>query len=198
MTTDVYLIFLDIDGVMFDPSCYGVDYYTQHVNYPNLVPSFDQCAVSNLRCLIDRVKWKTDKDVFIVLSSAWRNLGNLEYILQIFEQHYFSKFIIDKTPCIELMSRDLEIYAWLEMNKKKYNIINYVILDDNDINLSGRFGKKFIHCTSLFDIDAYNKSMDMLLQHDHNKKSIRKKYIYYFLLTSNLVSLAVIFYLLFI
>lgn len=197
---DTYIVFLDIDGVLFDPLNFNINYHTQQVKHIDLVKDFDTVALSNLHYLIDTIEYKTNKPVHIVLSSAWRMLGDFNHILELFEQHKFSKYLIDRTPYIGDYDRDLEIHAWLEKHKKNYNVINYIILDDNDFNLSTRFGKRFIHCTRLFDASAFEKALDTILNHKHEDKKQtivvnKNKYYYIFTLVNNLVLMSIIFYL---
>lgn len=168
----VYIIFLDVDGVLFSPWHHKIN-YCDDVVYNDLVPHFDDVALDNLNMLMDNVTIKTGMPVRIVLSSAWRNLGILDTLKQMFQMHKFSEYIIDKTPFLE-NNRDIEIKTWLEINKQKYNILNYIVLDDNDFNLTNTFGKKFIHCdsTKLFDNDRYELALKIML-HYPLKEDIR-------------------------
>jgi len=197
---ETYIVFLDIDGVLFDPLNFNINYHTQQVRYIDLVRHFDSVALSNLHYLIDTIENKTNKKVHIVLSSAWRMLGDFNQILKLFEQHNFSNYLIDKTPYIGDYDRDIEIHAWLEKHKNNYNIINYIILDDNDFNLSTRFGKRFIHCTKLFDGKAFENALDTMLNHkyeekNHNDKLNKNKYFYVLTILNNLILWSIIFYL---
>jgi hypothetical protein len=175
---NVYIVFLDVDGVLFSPWKFDVNYILlSEFNYGKLIPHFDKGALHNLHSLIDRIEDRTNEQVMIVLSSGWRILGEVHELKELFKIHRFSEYMIDKTPHINDVDRGLEIHTWIEQNKHKYNILNFVILDDNDFNLRCRFGKKFIECdpAKLFDIKAFGIALETLLCHE--KDGVEKQVV---------------------
>lgn len=143
----------------------------------------DECAVENLEKLIQRVNEVSS--VAIVLSSAWRLDGTTDEIKnQMFKGASFAPFIIDKTPDEDwwrrrngeeelspvalkkygfpLRTRGSEINYWLLENREKWNIQNFVILDDVDYGISERYPDHFVEvCRMLSEEDA-EKAYDIL------------------------------------
>ncbi|MBS0649192.1 MAG: hypothetical protein JSS10_08225 [Verrucomicrobia bacterium] len=158
------VVFLDIDGVLYNNrNDDSTDKIARNL-FPDVIDGrysgyqmdqvhahlFNQKAVANLEFLIQSVN-----NLGIVLISQWRENRTIPQLRQIFAKHIFAVFIIDKTPdrqdeeyksylCREndgKTSRASEITYWL---KKNPQIINFVIYDDCDTNLSKTFGDKFI------------------------------------------------------
>jgi len=148
---DIILIFLDID---FLP-----------VTLEDKVSRFDANALKNLEILIRNCKLATGKNVGIVLSSSWRTYGDLDFLRKLFKEHFFSNYLIDTTPVIDLNKRGLEIKTWIETNKPKMNILKFVILDDcAGIGLE-EFGNKFIQCDekTLFSRTELDSALKIML-----------------------------------
>ena len=170
--TKVYAVFVDVDGVIFSPWQYNINYMVP-VDYHGLIQNFDNNALNNMNRMIELIQMRTGVQVIIILSSNWRLLGTVYELKELFKMHKFSNYIVDKTPHIGDNNRDLEIYTWLEVNKCKYTVLNYVIIDDNDFNLSKRFGRRFIKCDpeKLFDNDTLNIALTNILDKRlHNEK----------------------------
>lgn len=143
---------------------------------------FSKEAISNLGHLIQRVS--AVGKVAIVLSSHWRNELTLDDLRhRTFSNVSFPKKIIDKTPDLDICRqkrglpplspvafqkygfhlesqgaeiRGREIEFWLRENQHKYNIRSFVILDDQDTELSARFPNNFVevkNCLSKSDVE---------------------------------------------
>lgn len=125
---------------------------------------FSNQAVANLKKLVEKVA--AVAEVRFVLSSSARNDATLEEIQNLmFPQHFFSKFIIDKTPQedhvrennqqkplspvalkkygFDLKNRGKQIDFWLREHAD-LNIAGYVILDNEDKGISQRFPTHFV------------------------------------------------------
>ncbi len=143
----------------------------------------DECAVKNLEKLIQRVN--DVSSVAIVLSSAWRLDGTADEIKnQMFRGASFAPFIIDKTPDEDwwrrrngeeelspdalkkygfaLRTRGSEINYWLLENREKWNIQNFVILDDVDYGISERYPDHFVEVCWLLSEADVEKAYDIL------------------------------------
>lgn len=68
------------------------------------------------------LKWRTGKDIWLVLSSTWRLYGFMQ-------QYLYDNGIIFISTTPSLSFRGDEIDAWLSENK---HITNFAILDDNN------------------------------------------------------------------
>lgn len=167
MNVPISVIFLDIDGVLYNkdddidlrskvrelfPTFEGEKYTSYHYDTA-ATHFFSATAVGHLEALIKRIP-----NVRIVLSSNWGEGKTLSQLREIFAKHAFSQLIIDKIPDklnreeiktyegrgMErlTMERAMRIACYLE---KHPEIANFVILDDRDIGLSKTFDKKFVH-----------------------------------------------------
>ncbi len=187
-TRSPFVIFLDIDGVVYNgPNQDGVSKKALELfpNQPNSRKSldiaathfFDNKAIENLNVYICQIE-KT-KVASIVLSSAWRTKRDIPEIKEVFSKHNFSKYIVSKTPddlnptANRLYCRDevhtksqyqfescraTEIQYWLNQHPE---IIQYVILDDNDNHLSQAFEDRLIltKYQTLFDEKTLQKAL---------------------------------------
>jgi len=140
-------------------------------------------AVENLEKLIERVS-EVDQ-VAIVLSSAWRLDGTVDEIKnQMFPIESFSRQIIDKTPDDDwwrsrkgeetLSPRALEKYGfsletrgsqidyWFLENREKWDIKNFVILDDVDDGLSAKYPHHFVEVNRLLSESEVEKAYEIL------------------------------------
>lgn len=136
---DVCVIFLDIDGVVIDPNKYHLQQDRKEI-----VKLFDTETMKHLDKLIEEIPKIKKCPVHIVLSSNWRLIGQIEYLKWLFGAYNFSKYIMDKTPYIGMYLRNLEIMAWLQATQ--YNIVDFVVFDDCDLDLRKTFGYRFILC----------------------------------------------------
>lgn len=163
-------LFLDIDGVLYNnPDREGVFRKALEL-FPGEIPSsnrscsiaaslfFDQKALNSLDYLIEEIA-KT-KNVYIVISSSWREKRTAKELKSVyFQNHKFSRYIVDKTPdriphakirkhC-KTGSHDKK-YTWQcrasEINKwiaQHPEVTDIAILDDNDDCLKTNFGEFF-------------------------------------------------------
>jgi hypothetical protein len=143
-------------------------------------------AVANLEKLIQRVSKVSD--VAIVLSSAWRLDGNADEIRnQMFKTTSFAPLIIDKTPDedwwrrrkgeeelspvalrkygFSLGSRGAEINYWLLENQEKWDVKNFVILDDVAYGILGRYPDNFVEVYRLLSEEDIEKAYQILTRH---------------------------------
>ena len=131
------LLFLDIDGVLNSGE------YTKKLDHTMITdgngdfPDIDPEAMNRLNSIIN------ETDCEVILSSGWRNFPNIkEHLLEC----GLCKPIKDVTP-VSFVSRGYEIYYYLQTNNwdKKYD--KFVILDDNDFDISVNFPYNFIQTT---------------------------------------------------
>jgi hypothetical protein len=178
------VIFLDIDGVILHPR--DKDRIKDHLKrqYTELkieesqqdfsskacdqaaVELFDKSALARLNELIAIIEQRGEK-VGIVISSAWREKQSVSQLITLFQQHDFSKKIIGKTADrIQLTnSRGEEIRAWLQQNRLRFQIINFLILDDVDSGISELFAHNFIECSDgSFSPQDLEKAYSLLRQ----------------------------------
>ncbi len=159
----MHIIFLDIDGVLV-----GNFMVPAHKRTKEAVAGFNPQAVGNLNRLIQACI-KTGQTPGIVLSSSWRTkvinevleLHTLEYLKDLFQEHDFSKYIIDVVPIVTKNDdawyrRRCEIKKWLDSHK--YD--EYIVLDD--MKGLSCFKNRFIHCKGdLFG----DKELEKAIQH---------------------------------
>lgn len=133
-----YILFLDIDGVLHRPwDLPETTSLDEHVN------KFSQQAVNNLNTIIETIRSRTGKPVYVILSSSWRRYGDLPRLREIFKQWPFAGLIIDKTPMFTIPNRPIEIMERLNVWKNTHNVLGYVVLDDYPEGM-GVFGDKFV------------------------------------------------------
>ena len=150
------LIFLDIDGVL-------------NRNLPAGVPTaadarrLDPNAISNLMFLIQEAEYITNRPVRIILSSSWREAGDLDHIRNMFKSTPFVIYIIGKTPALVPRSRPAEILSWLYDNVDRYRIRNFVVLDDYPPGLD-LFGEHYIriHQDRLLTAENIRSAIEVL------------------------------------
>jgi hypothetical protein len=113
MATPVKIVFLDCDGVVSPLS--GGDNF------------FATACMQRLKRIIEAT------GAVIVLSSSWREseFGRKEVSKQL-GKHGIDTFI-DCTPRLPSRPRSVEILSWIEANRHKYNVVNFVALDDIDL-----------------------------------------------------------------
>lgn len=183
------IIFLDIDGVLN-----GWD-FSEYVKYNiwNIIPSkkikdfirskshytdVDKRRVKRLGKICKKTGAK------VVLSSSWRNgllhhTGKRHYDLDrnklfwdLMDKYHIE--VIGKTPRLDTSSkREDEIMAWL--SEHKYEIENYVILDDEDADLQ-MFADNHLVKTSHKDYEGYIACSEMKwsgLANKHIKQAIQ-------------------------
>lgn len=120
------------------------------------VDLFDELALSKLNELISHIEARGEI-AGIVISSTWRYSVAVEQLKKLLQKHDFSRKIIDKTAddiylndstieFSEHLSRAEEIEVWLQQNRVRFNISNFLILDDCDDKLSELFPHNFVQC----------------------------------------------------
>lgn len=129
------IIFLDIDGVLATPKCWGAGRKTWHDDFSY---GWDKECVK----LFNEIIEKTDCE--IVFSSAWRvgynhTRGNIK---ELFDHNGVNRVPFDVTPQKMSSHRSQEIRMWLETNGVPNR---YCILDDDFIDT---FPDNFIQCDS--------------------------------------------------
>lgn len=179
--TTMIIIFLDIDGVLFYNPMDGRVHKRaaerlQGKNVPKPYPAiefdraavdlFDEASLHYLDKLIADIIQQTQQEVGIVLSSSWRIGYSLEELQDLFKQHAFSKYLIDKTPEFFGKSRGDEIAQWLKENKEQHNVVGFVILDDDDSGLSKNFPEAFVKFDyrRLFKAEEHQQALDVVLK----------------------------------
>lgn len=181
-------IFLDIDGVVYDNSTrfsvesivgtfaeekfarkqkpYLKNFKDYHYNKTK-ASFFHPLAVHNLDLLIGNIE-QNGYVPFIVLSSSWREKGDMDYLRKIFGMHLFSQYLRDKIKDGIPHYRAAGIKEWLDQNADSLNVVNYLILDDENFFYGGEVGHgkllsgQFIECKCLFDKDALRRSLACL------------------------------------
>lgn len=191
--SEMIVIFLDIDGVLFNNPMDGSVQKRVEERWKDKGPSpdpypciecdraavdlFDREALNTLDHFIRTVQ-NTGKKVGIVISSAWREEKTVALLKDLFSPHSFSTFIIDKTvdrlQGADDNSRGAQIQHWLNNNKDKYNVKDFVILDDVDNRIFRLFGDKFIlcdtHSSPLFGMKQCNEALGVLKSSSSNKE----------------------------
>lgn len=190
------IIFLDINGVLLkqtDRDAFGgisrrleQRYISQGIPIEQFdfsskacdaeaVNLFDKSSLENLNSLIEIME-KSGEIVGIVISSSWKQNRSVDDLKKLFLQYFFSKKIIDKTADGLHDTRGEEIAAWLHENREKFNVSNFIILDDVDENLSKLFNKNFIKCNTNFDqknlqqaIEALASKSSLEIKHSENR-----------------------------
>lgn len=179
------IIFLDIEGVLFKEYGYKAihmhcaDFYLKKgLTLPNsfsrldydeaLMDLFDEEAVKNLQSLIKKIEENGDEPR-IVLSNNWRKTDDIRYLKWLFSPFLSPIYLLDKTSNdtyeskkIILENQGTEISVWLNKSNHKYNIKDYLILNENDYNFTLMFGDRFIHCPRLFGLNELSKSLNAL------------------------------------
>ncbi len=157
------IIFLDIDGVLFDrkDKYHSEDYikvYQDKLGYLKAKLGddyeklskydigaallWDKNAVQKLFSLC-----QTHNAKIVVISTwriAWKHEQSMFKLKTLFKLWDLDQFLIDEAPIDS--ERHLEIKSWLE--NTKYKINSYVIFDDKDVELSNTFNDNFIHVDS--------------------------------------------------
>lgn len=159
----MFILFTDIDGVFLHVKNEEiVGSYLKKRYISKIEPSegetvelFDKTAIENLSRLISMIEEK-GVTVGLVISSNWRKFVKTTAFLrdEILKEYAIFKKIIDRTAHtilidegpVERLKRGEEIDVWLQENRVKFNISNFLILDDNDDGISELFGVNFIHC----------------------------------------------------
>lgn len=188
-------IFLYIDGVIFYDRMNGMVQervkerfkgreHELPIPYPGsecdkaAVDLFDERALNYLDKLILCINKEYQKEAIIVLSSAWRKDRTIEFLKNLFKQHSFSRYIVDKTPELSCKPRGKEIAQWLFENHKKYNLCGFIVLDDCDEGLSVEFPSQFVQCkhTTLFREKEYNLALSIIDKIVKNPVSFTETY----------------------
>ncbi|MCW8471346.1 HAD domain-containing protein [Fluoribacter gormanii] len=109
--------------------------------------NFTPLAIDYLKILCQ------EEDVKIVISSTWRLSNSLEQLQALFSMYELGDKIIGHTPDIYYYNRGQEIESWLIEHLDKIDA--FLILDDDNWNISGRFLPRFVHCTQGFHFEQY-------------------------------------------
>lgn len=184
----IYILFLDIDGVLKYLKPKGYQYRLDYFKSRNITPTrddtsvtlckqtdvalFNKGALRNVYDLIDHIE-ATGIKVNIVLSSSWRRGRLKNQIIKMMKKQHpiLAAYLTDKTPDVlqvvydgKLIESDLlrghEIYAWLAFNYNKYHIVQFAIIDDIDLQISPIFFEHFIQCNDLFGPTEFKKAID--------------------------------------
>lgn len=123
MSTNVKVIFLDIDGVLNHEKHYEWLMTTDEPTPLQRVYPYSEFNPTSCRYLCDIINETGAK---IVVSSSWRLDG--EARLNSLFKHFGIPRIYDVTPCLNT-ARGIEIGAWLAAHPE---VTNYVILDDDE------------------------------------------------------------------
>ena len=169
------LIFLDIDGVLIDPSKPstsakihatlkekfskkpGSHLYSSLTLRAATAYHFDPDAIKNLEDLIERIQ--KVRPVRIILSSSWREDGTLAEIREnMFANCSFADIIVGKTPSYDAEFKnghretDYNLSLHNRVGQIKYWLLDhqmgecpFVIFDDEDNNISEYFPNHFVH-----------------------------------------------------
>lgn len=141
------VLFLDCDGVIS----------------PFTGPLFSEIHMLRLKTIIESTGAK------IVLSSAWRLSEAGRLMVNSSLANYGILPCIDITPDLP-QSRSDEILSWLNANKKKYNIVNFVALDDIDLVLCAPdrefFSKHAVKTDAMLGLTDEDVKTAILLMND--------------------------------
>ena len=146
------IIFLDVDGVLNNDVT--EDRYQGWVG-------IDPVLVDNLKEIYD--KSNESEETKIVVSTSWRyeiirkgsyQDGSYDYLLKRLNEK--GMVVLDMTP-MDMYNgsyRGREIFAWLLLNKEKYGVTHYVILDDEafDFYKYSDWAKRFVQISSEFGL----------------------------------------------
>ena len=128
------VIFLDVDGVLnnanYTKKCYRKNGHKPMSMY--CVP-FGPYNLKNLAKIVKKTGAK------VVLSSTWRIYKSHIYVLEARLAEYGLR-IYDKTDNINMI-RGVEIKEWLKSHR---DIENYVVIDDEEYNLSNFIDNKHL------------------------------------------------------
>lgn len=170
------IIFLDIDGVIFEPhnkihEKRTDDEINNIKSHPRIKEAISNTMLDNLRntdlsaalCFSEDAtknvrKLCDENDAKIVVSSSWRDSNNLEKLKALFSLSNLNNYIFDCTP--KLSSRGEEIEAWLFQNPQ---VKSFVILDDQESDIKFYFGERLVLCKTIFSNDLlYAEASAML------------------------------------
>ena len=131
------IVFLDCDGVLNNAN-YIKKCYKKSINKKNTIYSgknvpFDPKCLKNLAKIVKKTNAK------IVLSSTWRIYKSHIYVLEARLAEYGLR-IYDKTDDINMI-KGAEITEWLKQHR---DIENYVVIDDEEYNLSNFIDNKHL------------------------------------------------------
>lgn len=131
------IIFLDCDGVLnnkrYTEKCYKKSINKKNTVYSGKNVPFDPYNLKNLAKIVKKTGSK------IVLSSTWRIYKSHLYVLEARLAEYGLR-IYDKTDNINMI-KGAEITEWLKQHR---DIENYVVIDDEEYNLSNFIDNKHL------------------------------------------------------
>lgn len=131
------IIFLDVDGVLNNAhnikKCYKKSINKKNTVYFGKNVPFDPYNLKNLAKIVKKTGSK------IVLSSTWRIYKSHLYVLEARLAEYGLR-IYDMTDNINMI-RGVEIKEWLKSHR---DIENYVVIDDEEYDLSNFIDNKHL------------------------------------------------------
>lgn len=162
------IIFLDVDGVLNSHQSYIKNYRDwvlkgkpeeKGIGF-RAVDRPDPVCMSNLKYILECCP-----DARIVISSSWRH-GLLKPLAAHFRRHHipWRGMVIGKTWRVRWSGgpRGEEIQAWLDKNGKKFNIEDFVIIDDS--NDMGDLTKNHLYLTDANSGLQYPMAEDIVIR----------------------------------
>ena len=157
--SNMKIIFLDIDGVMYDWN----NIKSNNINISGIVDKFSKQSVDALNYLTKQLS--TEYTPVIVISSTWRR--DMFFTIQTLKANGVSLDLrnLTCTPIsIHPEKRGLEILRVLNTAQNKQN---YVIIDDESFDFAEHFPKHKIIKTNIFN-DSLNKNkVDTFFQNNN-------------------------------
>lgn len=166
MPKPLFVIFLDVHGVLFQPKTkeereYGPD---------KVASNLDIKSVENLEVLIATIAADHNAEVGIVLTSPLRTGRSLANLKSLFAAHPIHKFffgkIKDDIDVNDIHNRGIHIVDWIQLQQATSGpnaICGYLVLDDQNLKMSEHHKTQFVLCdpTKLFDTERLEVSKVM-------------------------------------
>ena len=167
------IFFVDIDGtVSLMPEYISNRSAFKAKLYEDI--DFDEASINNLNDFQKVCNLTLEKDVGIVISSAWRFNANASTFHRIFANNNCKIPVIDKTPLFSYSdstlpddyarnTRGREIERWLDNYKSP--VENFVIFDDMTSDIIEIYSDKLVGLDSSKGIDeqAYEQALQIIL-----------------------------------
>ncbi len=183
ITKDTPIIFLDIDGVLqpchhryrFENNLDDLkaSYILEDPSYTTL-NKYDLGAVKydwrpesvellKQLCILGKAK--------IVLSSNWRTGKTIEQLKLLFKIHGLDTWLVDKTPDLQYLGRNIEIKRYLDSIPDRDPRTPFMIIDDSHIkDLRSTFPGQFILSPHYLDEPVYLSALKILAWQDFTKQ----------------------------